>query len=78
MAKKILKAFLTILIISLITFAGYTALNVPDQRSAGEKISDALNAVYDGKDNPERQLQERTPGKKLKDAVKDVSEDIKE
>ncbi len=56
---------------------GYYILNAPDQRSAGDKISDAINELPNGVDKAARQLEDRTPGEKLGDAVKDAGDDIK-
>lgn len=40
-------------------FIGYSVLNAPDRRTAGEKIGDAVD-----------ELQDRTPGERLSDAMK--------
>lgn len=53
-------------LVAVIGIVGYYVLNAPDQRSAGEKIGDAID-----------QLGDRTPGEKLGDAVKDAGDDIK-
>ncbi len=53
-------------------------LIMPDQRSAGQKIGDAVDAVPNGVDKAARQLEDRTPGQKLGDAVKDAGDDIKD
>jgi hypothetical protein len=52
-------------------------LVMPDQRSTGQKIGDAANALPQGLDKAGRQLEDRTPGQKLGDAVKDTGDDIK-
>lgn len=52
-------------------------LVMPDQRSTGQKIGDAVNALPQGVDKAGRQLENRTPGEKLGDAVKDTGDDIK-
>lgn len=63
-----------ILVVGLITWA---ILTMSDQRSAGQKIGDAVDALPQGADKAVRQLEDRTPGEKLGDAIKDVGEDIK-
>lgn len=72
-AKSLLMACLIIAIVIL----GYTILNAPDQRTGGQKISDAINELPNGVDKAGRQLESRTPGQKLSDAAKDTSDDVK-
>jgi hypothetical protein len=52
-------------------------LIMPDQRTTGQKIGDAVDALPQGVDKAGRQLESRTPGEKLGDAVKDTGDDIK-
>lgn len=69
-----------LMIAALIIIAGvvgYYVLNAPDRRSAEEKISDAINELPKGLDKAARQLEDRTPGEKLGDVVKDAGDDIK-
>lgn len=56
---------------------GYYILNAPDNRNAGEKVSDAINELPKGVDKAARQLEDRTPGEKLGDVVKDAGDDAK-
>jgi hypothetical protein len=56
----------------------WQVLTMPDQRTAGEKIGDAVDALPDGVDKAARQLEDRTPGEKLGDAVEDAGEEIQE
>jgi hypothetical protein len=60
-----------------IAIIGYKVLNAPDNRDAGQKVSDAINDLPNGVDKASRQLEDRTPGEKLKDAAKDEGDDIK-
>lgn len=60
-----------------IAVGGYYILNAPDQRSSGDKIGDAINELPNGVDKAVRELEDRTPGEKLEDAVKDAGDDIK-
>lgn len=78
MFHKIAKVVFAVLVISVIAFAGYKVLNLPDQRTTGERIGDAVDAMGDGAEKVGRQFKDRTPGEKLGDAVKDVGNDIKE
>ncbi len=65
----------TIAIMSLLT---YGLLNLQDRRSATEKVGDAIHDLPQGVGKAERQLENRTPGQKLGDAVKDAGDKIKE
>lgn len=56
----------------------YAVLTMPDQRSTGQRIGDAIDELPKGVDNAARELERRTPGEKLGDAVKDAGEEIKE
>jgi len=57
------KTILTIVIAAVVAILVYGALNMPDNRTAGEKIGDAVD-----------ELKDRTPGEKLGDAVKDATD----
>jgi len=74
MDKKLIPAVIVGLIVAII---GYYILNTPDQRDAGQKIGDAINELHNGPDKAARQLEDRTPGDKLEDAVKDEKKDVK-
>lgn len=71
----------TLLVIAIVVVVGIIAwgvLTMPDQRSTGQKVGDAIDTLPQGVDKAARQLENRTPGEKLGDAVKDVGDDIKE
>ena len=51
---------------------------MPDNRSGTDKLGDAIHALPDGPDKAARQLENRTPGEKLGDAVKDTGDNIKQ
>ncbi len=61
----------------IVVVVGISLLNAPDQRNAGEKISDAINELPNGVDKAARQLEDRTPGEKLGDVVEDADDDLK-
>lgn len=54
-------------------------LTMPDQRSTGDRLGDAVDSLTAGQgaDKAVRQLEPRTPGEKLGDAVKDAGQDLK-
>lgn len=71
------KGLIALLIIIILGAIAWGALTMPDRRTAGEKVGDAVDALPEGVDKAARQLEDRTPGEKLGDAVKDVGDDIK-
>jgi len=71
---KLIPAAIIVLIIAVV---GYYVLNTPDQRTVGQKIGDAIDELPKGPDKAARQLEDRTPGDKLQDAVKDEKQDVK-
>ena len=56
----------------------YSLATMPDTRSTTEKVGDAIHELPKGADKAERQLEDRTPGQRLGDAVKDAGDNIKE
>ena len=68
---------LIIVAVAILLFVGYSVLNAPDTRSAGQKISDAIDELPNGVDKAARELEDRTPADKLEDAAKDVGDDVK-
>jgi len=71
------KNFLIVALIVAVGAVSYSILNAPDKRDAGEKISDAIDELPNGADKAARQLEDRTPGDKLKDAASDARDDLK-
>jgi len=70
--------FISITVTALVVIIlGYYVLNAPDQRTAGQKIGDAVQELPNGPDKAARQLEDRTPGQKLQDAAHDEKQDIK-
>ncbi len=55
----------------------YAFLTMPDRRTGTEKLGDAIHELPQGVDKAARQLEDRTPGQKIGDAVKDTGDDIK-
>ena len=71
---KLIPAIVVGLIVAVI---GYYLLNAPDNRDPAQKIGDAVSELHNGPDKAARQLESRTPGDKLEDAVKDEKTDVK-
>jgi hypothetical protein len=64
--------------IIIIGFLGYIILTTPDQRTVTDRIGDAFHALPQGVGKASEQLEDRTPGQKLGDAVKDTGDKIKD
>ncbi len=60
-----------LIVILALAFFAYSYLTMPDQRTTTEKVGDAIHDLPQGVDKAGRQLEDRTPGQKLGDAVKD-------
>ena len=71
------KLTLSLLIVILVAIIGYYVLNAPDRRNPVQKMGDAIHELHNGPDKAARQLENRTPGDKLKDAVTDEKHDVK-
>lgn len=78
MATNTNKGLLTVIIVLIIGVLVWSVMTMPDQRSTGTKIGDAVDALPDGVDKAARQLEDRTPGEKVGDAVKDAGDEIKD
>jgi len=65
-----------LLILTAIAIIGWSVLTMPDHRSTGTRIGDAIDALPQGPDKAARQLENRTPGQRLGDAVKDTGDKI--
>jgi hypothetical protein len=78
MFEKIGKAPLVLGAVLIAIILGYGILTMRDQRSTTEKIGDAIDDLPQGVDKARRQLEDRTPGQKLGDAVKDTGDKIKD
>jgi len=62
----------------ILAAVAYGVMTMPDRRSSMEKLGDAIHDLPQGADKAERQLEDRTPGQKLGDAVKDTGDKIKD
>jgi cell division protein FtsN len=61
----------------LVAVIGYYVLSAPDNRNPVQKVGDAISELPNGPEKAARELESRTPGDKLKDAVEDEKADIK-
>ncbi len=65
-----------VLVVALLAILAYGFLNMPDRRSTGQKVDDAVHTLSDGQgvDDAARQLESRTPAERIKDGVKDATD----
>lgn len=72
------KSMMGIIAAVLVIVLGYFILTMPDHRTGGEKIGDAIDQAADGNfGNAAKELGDRTPADRLKDAAEDAKEDLK-
>ena len=72
------RGLLVIVAIIIAAILAYGVLNMKDNRNGAERIGDAIHELPQGLDKAERQLEDRSPGQKLGDTVKDAGDKIKE
>lgn len=70
------KTLIVVLLVIVLGIAAYAILTMPDQRTTGEKVGDAIDELPNGIGNATRELEDRTPGERLGDAVEDTGERI--
>ena len=68
------RALIAVLILVVLIAVGYQIMNAPDQRSTGEKIGDAVGKLDEGLDDAGRELEDRTPGERIKDEINDATD----
>ena len=62
------------LCLAIIAAVGYSMATMPDERSAGEHLSDAVNKLDEGVDDAARELQDRTPLERAEDEYEDATD----
>ena len=64
------------LIVALLAVIAFGVLNMPDRRTPGQKVGDAIGKLSDGQgvDDAARELKSRTPGQRIEDGVKDATD----
>jgi hypothetical protein len=67
------KTLLTLLLLIVLAVVGYSVLTLPDNRTTGQRVGDAIDALPRGTDKAAQQLEKRTPGQKLGDKIKDAT-----
>lgn len=70
------KTIIGVLVVALLAVIAFGVLNMPDNRTPGEKIGDAVGKIGDGQglDDAARELEDRTPAQRIGDEVKDATD----
>ncbi len=71
------KTIVGVVIVIIVAVVLYGVLTMPDRRNGAEKLGDAIHELPQGPDKAARQLEDRTPGQKLGDAIKDTGDSVK-
>ncbi len=74
--QQTIKWFLFVIILFVAGILVYYTFNIPERRSPGRKIGDAINELDSGAKKAARQLEDRTPAEKLEDTVNDAKEKV--
>lgn len=72
------RTLIAVLVIVVLAVLAYGAMNMRDNRSTGERVGDAVDALPHGIGKAADQLGDRTPGEKLGDAVRETGDKIKD
>lgn len=73
------KTLVVIAVLALIAIGAYFVLNMPDQRTTGERVGDAIDTLGDqGPGEAAEELGDRTPGERLGDAIEDTGDNIED
>jgi hypothetical protein len=76
-SQSVSKTLLAILAAAIIIILAYGFLTMKDNRSTTDRLGDAVHALPQGLDKASEQMEDRTPGQKLGDAVEDAGSNIK-
>lgn len=68
------KAILLTIVVIVALIIGYAAMTTRENRTVGEKVSDAVGQLDNGVDNAARELKDRTPAEKVGDAIEDATD----
>ncbi len=67
-----------LVLLIVLAIGGYYFLTMPDNRTTTEKVGDAVHDLDKGPTAAARQLEDRTPGQKLGDKIKDAGDNVKD
>ena len=71
------RSWMLLLAIIVVAALAWAAMNMRDDRSAGERMGDAIEALPQGIDKAGNQLRDRTPAERVGDAVEDAGDNFR-
>jgi multisubunit Na+/H+ antiporter MnhB subunit len=75
---NISRSLIVVALVIVLGFLTYSFLRTPDQRTFTDRVGDAFHALPQGVNKASEQLEDRTPGQKLGDAIKDTGDKVKD
>jgi hypothetical protein len=69
--SEVTRNLVIVIVLVVVGVGAYAVLTMPDRRNTTEKVGDAIHDLPQGVDKASRQLEDRTPGQKLGDTIKD-------
>lgn len=72
------RGLMIFLAIAVLAVLAWGFMDMRDERSTGERIGDAVEALPHGVDEAGEQLRDRTPAERLGDKVRETTDEIKE
>ncbi|MDE2029224.1 MAG: hypothetical protein KGI97_01535 [Alphaproteobacteria bacterium] len=73
---RLLRTAVVILVLAVLGIATYRYLTTPDTRSTSQRLGDAIHALPQGLDKAKSVYEDRTPGQKLGDDIKNIGNKI--
>lgn len=75
--KKSFNAILVIIVVAILAFLAYQFMYAPDNRTAGERVGDAVDNVKEGNlDGAVNSFEDKTPAEKLGDSVEKAGDKV--
>lgn len=65
-----------ILVLAILAYFAFTFLTAPDNRTATQRVSDAVEQLPDGPGAAVEQLEDRTPAERAGDAIENAADRI--
>ena len=73
-----MRNLIAIVVVVVVAAMAWGILTMPDRRTPGQHVSDAIDQLPNGLDKAGRELEPRTPGQRIGDTVKDAGQNIKD
>jgi cell division protein FtsL len=78
--SKNTKIIIGVIVVAVLAVLGFSIMNAPDQRTGGEKVGDAVDALSEGQgiDEATEELQDQTTGEQVQDAAEEAVDAVQE